>query len=87
MEDAIDFTWQGAKAAHAVLLCEFERGSVNWEDTAGIDRIHRAHAQKHVSVTKQWGINEKKRKEFKTLVLQIFPEWFLFICKRQRGEF
>ena len=26
MEDATDFSWQGAKAAHAVLLCEFERG-------------------------------------------------------------
>ena len=26
MEDATDFTWQGAKAAHAVLMCEMERG-------------------------------------------------------------
>ena len=26
MEDATDFSWQGAKAGHAVLLCEFERG-------------------------------------------------------------
>ena len=26
MEDATDFSWQGAKAAHAVLLCEMERG-------------------------------------------------------------
>ena len=28
-----DFTWQGAKAAHAVLMCEMERGSLQWEDT------------------------------------------------------
>ena len=28
MEDAKDFSWQGAKAAHAVLLCEVERGVV-----------------------------------------------------------
>ena len=28
MEDATDFSWQGAKAAHAVLLCEMERGSL-----------------------------------------------------------
>ena len=41
---------------------QIERGSVNWEDTAGIDRIRRAHAQKHVSVTKQWGKNEKNTK-------------------------
>ena len=44
MEDATDFSWQGAKAAHAVLLCEMERGSVTWEDQDRIDRIRRAHA-------------------------------------------
>ena len=32
MEDATDFSWQGAKAAHAVLLCEMERGTVTWQD-------------------------------------------------------
>ena len=26
IEDATDFSWQGTKATHAVLLCEFERG-------------------------------------------------------------
>ena len=46
----------GAKAAHAVLLCEMERGSVTWENEDQIDRIRRAHAQKHVSTSKQsWG--------------------------------
>ena len=51
MEDATDFSWQGAKGAYAVLLCEFERGGSNWEDTARIDRIRPAHAQKHTSGT------------------------------------
>ena len=46
MEDATDFTWSSAKAAHAVLLCEMERGTVSWSDTNRIDRIWRAHAQK-----------------------------------------
>ena len=32
MEDATDFSWQGAKAARAVLICEMERGTVKWED-------------------------------------------------------
>ena len=54
MEDATDFSWQGAKAAHAVLLCEIERGTLTWEDTARIDRVRRAHAQKHVSIAKSW---------------------------------
>ena len=39
MEYTTDF-WQGAKAAHAVLLCEMERGSLRWEDTERIDRVH-----------------------------------------------
>ena len=44
MEDATDFSWQGAKAAHAVLLCEMERGSFQWKDLDHIDHIRRAHA-------------------------------------------
>ena len=61
-EDVTDFSWQGAKAAHAVLLCEFERGTLNWGDTARIDRIRRAHAQKHVTTARTWGRNEKNSK-------------------------
>ena len=32
MEDATDFSWASAKAkaSHAVLLCEMERGSLDW---------------------------------------------------------
>ena len=56
MEDVTDFSWQGAKAAHAVLFCEMERRSLTWENEDRIDRIHKAHAQKHVSTSKQsWG--------------------------------
>ena len=55
MEDATDFTWQGAKAAHAVLMCEMERGSLQWEDTDQIDRIRRAHAQKHAPTRRGLG--------------------------------
>ena len=62
MEDAIDFSWQGAKAAHAVLMYEMERGSVRWEDTDRLDQIQ-AHAQKHIPTCKQnWAqeIGDKK---------------------------
>ena len=54
MEDATDFTWQSAKAAHTVLLCEMERGSLQWEDMDRIDLIRRAHAQKHVVNRNGW---------------------------------
>ena len=37
MEDATDFSWQGAKVAHTVLMCEMERGTVKWEDGDRID--------------------------------------------------
>ena len=53
MEDATDFTWSSTKAAHAVLLCEMERGTVSWSDTNRIDRIRRAHAQKHTQFGRQ----------------------------------
>ena len=55
MEDVTDFVWQNAKAAHAVLLCETVRGTVCWTDTDHIDRIRRAHAQKHVAIRQNWG--------------------------------
>ena len=61
MEDATDFSWHGAKAAHAVLLCEMERGSLQWEDTNQLDRIQRAHAQKPIPVNKpNWAMVRKK---------------------------
>ena len=45
MQDSHDFSWNLAKGAHAVLLCQMEEG-LRWDDTQKIDRIHRAHAQK-----------------------------------------
>ena len=44
MEDATDFAWQRAKAAHAVSFCEMEWGSLQWEDMGRIDLIRRAHS-------------------------------------------
>ena len=41
--------------AHAVLLCEMERGSLTWENGERIDRIWRAHAQKHIPNRQTWG--------------------------------
>ena len=44
MEDT-DFSWSNTKAAPAVILCDMERGILQWGDTDKIDRIRRAHAQ------------------------------------------
>ena len=48
MEDAQDFSWASAKAAHAVALCRMEDGKLSWKDTQGLDRVRRAHAQKNI---------------------------------------
>ena len=49
MEDASDFSWMNAKAAHAGILCKIERGLLDWNDTNRLDRLRWAHAQKHTS--------------------------------------
>ena len=53
MEDATDFSWQGAKAVHAILFCDMEQGKVDWGDQDRIDWISRTYAQKHVVPSKQ----------------------------------
>ena len=37
MDDATDFSWQGAKVSLAVLLCDMGRGDVSWDDMSRID--------------------------------------------------
>ena len=39
IEDARDFSWALAKAAHAVILCRMEDGKLNWADTQKLDRL------------------------------------------------
>ena len=51
--------------AHAVLLCEMERGSLSSEDEDQIDRICRAHVQKYVSInTQAWGRTDNRKPWF-----------------------
>ena len=52
LDDSNDFSWQAAKASHAVLLCRMEQGEViSWSETDKIDCIRRANAQRHVIPT------------------------------------
>ena len=47
-DDANDFSWDAAKASHAVLLCRMEQGEIgNYNEVEKIDRIRRANAQRH----------------------------------------
>ena len=48
LADAQDFSWEAAKASHAVLLCRMEQGEIsNYCQVEKIDRIQRANAQRH----------------------------------------
>ena len=55
LDDANDFSWDAAKASHAVLLCRMEQGEVvSYEEIGKIDRIRRANAQRH-TLQNQYG--------------------------------
>ena len=45
MEDASDFSWE---SVHAILLTNMEADRLNWSETDKIDRVWRAHAQRHI---------------------------------------
>ena len=63
LDDSNDFSWQAAKASHAVLLCHMEQGEVTgWSDTEKIDRIRGANAQRHVVPTQASNSSQKFRK-------------------------
>ena len=62
MEDASDFSWESAKAAHAILLTNMEADRLNWSETDKIDRVRRAHAQRHISGVQNSAIRPTTKK-------------------------
>ena len=49
-DNANDFSWDAAKASHAVLLCRMEQGEIkNYAQVEKIDRVRRANGQRHIS--------------------------------------
>ena len=62
MEDANDFSWDAARASHAVLLCRMEQGEVKgYCETDKLDRIRRANAQRQVVTSPNEAQNYQKR--------------------------
>ena len=52
LDDAKDFSWEGAKASHALLICRMEQGKIKgYTQTNKIDQIRRANAQRHPTQT------------------------------------
>ena len=73
MEDAQDFSWASAKAAHAVAQCRMEDGKLTWKDTQGLDRVRRAHAKKilgiQIDTMEQTAVNLTKVKNWDLFVI------------------
>ena len=77
LDDANDFSWSAAKACHAVLLCRMEQGEIkDFTQTEAIERIRRAHAQRHVAQNSQtYNKNSSRRdKNIKSMPCQFFNQ-------------
>ena len=72
--DSNDFSWSAAKSSHAVLLCRMEQGEIaNFSCTDQIDRVRRAHAQRHVIGNQNADkLFAKKSKATKSMPCQFF---------------
>ena len=70
LEDAQDFSWSAAKASHAVLLCRMEQGEISgWTESEKIERIRRAHAQRHVTAPSEKGQKGQDKTQHASKVL------------------
>ena len=77
LDDANDFSWDAAKASHAVLVCRMEQGEIkDYTQTDKIDRIRRANAQRHLPYTNnfQQPSAAKKFKATKSMPCQFFNQ-------------
>ena len=85
LDDANDFSWSSAKASHTVMLCRIEQGEVTgWSDVKKIDRIRRAHAQRHIS--QQGTQNAKNQDKSQNISKKVVPGVYYkknLVCKRR----
>ena len=73
LDDVNDFSWSSAKASHAVLLCCMEQGEIRaYTQTDQIDRVRRAHAQRHTSTGQDRAKNALKRNNNHSMVCQYY---------------
>ena len=71
--DANDFSWNSAKASHAVMLCHMEQGEIkDYTQTEQIDRVRHVHAQRHTPTGQDTTNNVSKRNNSKSMVCQYY---------------
>ena len=84
MEDAHDFSWDAARASHAVLFCRMEQNEVkNYTETEKLDRIRRANAQRHVFSSTNESQNSQKKVKGKVLKCSYYNQG---TCVHQRSH-
>ena len=67
MEDASDFSWESAKAPHAIVLTNMEADRLQWTDNEKLDPIRRPHAQRHVGVDQNTSARPSMGKKLKNV--------------------
>ena len=73
LDDCNDFSWSSAKASHAVLLCCMEQGEIkDFTETNKIDRVRRAHAQRHTSSSQDTSKHALKHNNTRSMVCQYY---------------
>ena len=70
LEDAQDFSWSAAKASHTVSLCHMEQWEISiWAESDKIERIRRAHAQRHITAPSEKGQKGQDKAQHASKVL------------------
>ena len=82
LDDANDFSWDSAKASHAVLLCRMEQGEIkDYTVLHKIDRIRRAHAQRHsYSSQNHQNVNKIGQKNVKSMPCIFYNKGTCSVC-------
>ena len=86
LDDANDFSSDAAKTSHAMLLCCMEQGEItSYQEMDKIDRVRRANAQRHVTVT-QHNVQNLARKKIASKTTNSMPCVHLK-CHDTKGTF
>ena len=73
LDDSNDFSWSSAKATHALLLCHMKQGEIKYfTETDKIDRVRRAHVQRHTSSSQDTSKYASKRNNTHSMVCQYY---------------
>ena len=99
LEDASDFSFQSAKACHAVVLTTMEQDKLTWQNTDELDRLRRQHTQRHTTTVASQPAMTRSEKQ-REIPCKYYNDatcskseshitrgtWYLHICAKCRGD-